>query len=259
MSNQETRFIRCLTSKPIVVLSHKVIIDTNVPGVDYSLDILYSESFEYKQPNDADMSVDLTVMDAPTVGKELNYILSIGGDSPGSEYIKVGELQYTLDASMARAKEMQLGDLYIFAKQVNVDSSHSSVQPQGKKEERKVQESKAKDLINKHLDDLIEQATLLKGELDPLERADAHARLHFSMSRLDRIESTQYRSRERPQRTRMVDDATERRNSQRPDGVYRESTDSFYTPSGEFIETREQRDKRLWGVNHRRGQFWERD
>lgn len=253
MSDQETRFVRCSTNKPIVVLSHNV--DTAVLCEDTTTAILCSESSEYWLPGGDGMIIDMTVMDAVIKGNKLNYILSIGGESPGPEYTRVGTLQYKFDDSAIEVKQMPLRELYVFTKNENVEHPHHGPQIQYKERDK----DKSKELINKHLDDLIEQATLLKRELDPLERTDAYARLHFSMSRLDRIESAQHRSRERSQRTRMVDEVTERRNSQRPDGVYRESTDSFYTPSGEFIETREQRDKRLWGTNHRRGQFWERD
>lgn len=248
MSNQETRFVRCSTDRPIVILSHKVNADALL--ADSPADILYSESSEYWVPGGNGMIIDMTVMDAVTTGNELNYVLSIGGESPGPEYARIGTLQYKFDDSVLEAKQMPLRELHMFTKNENVDPSHHRPQPQNKEQDK----SKAKELINKHLDDLIEQAALLKGELDPLERADAYERLHFSMSRLELIESAQFQS-----RPRIADDIADRRNLRRPDIIYRESSDSYYTPEGEFIETREQRDTRLWGDNRRNLRAIERD
>lgn len=129
-------------------------------------------------------------------------------------------------------------------------------------------------ILNKHLDDLITQANILKDATDPLVRADAFARLDFSMDRLHRVESAQYHS---TMRRMSIDDVCElniRNQNHRRGGsykrehgqarpgvdiVYRESDDSFYTPDGLFIETREQREARAWGSNRRSWKFREQD
>lgn len=118
------------------------------------------------------------------------------------------------------------------------------------------------ELLCSHLDDIIAQATILKTADQRAVKSDAYARIRFAMARLESLEQTsvydirpRYMSREkaseadRRQREQRRENRYRREHGQLGfdvDRVYRQSTDSYYTPDGQFIETSDEAHARAW-------------
>ncbi len=118
------------------------------------------------------------------------------------------------------------------------------------------------ELLCSHLDDIIAQANVLKTADQPLVKSDAYARIRFAMARLESLEQTstydvrpRYMSREkaseadRRQREQRRENRYRREHGQLGfdvDRVYRQSTDSYYTPDGQFIETSDEAHAKAW-------------
>ena len=118
------------------------------------------------------------------------------------------------------------------------------------------------ELLCSHLDDIIAQATILKTADQRAVKSDAYARIRFAMARLESLEQTsvydirpRYMSREkaseadRRQREQRRENRYRREHGQLGfdvDRVYRQSTDSYYTPDGQFIETSDEATAKAW-------------
>ncbi len=118
------------------------------------------------------------------------------------------------------------------------------------------------ELLCSHLDDIITQATILKTADQRAIKSDAYARIRFAMARLESLEQTSvYDIRPRFMTREKASEADRRQREQRRenryrrehgqlgfdvDRVYRQSTDSYYTPDGQFIETSDEAHARAW-------------
>ena len=273
MSNRETTFVRCASNNPVVVISHNIALSTLVE--EHSGVIRHSESWEHRLPNGDLIQLDLVVLDTDTTDS-LENVLSIGGESPGLDCMRIGTPQYTLGVGVPELEQLELRELDMFTKNKDVGQERPS--PRQRQSDRdELAKTKAKELINKHLDDIISQANILKETEDALVRSDAYSRMHFAMSRIDRIEAGLYSNHRGRVRGRDVDI------------VYNSEDDSYYTPDGRFLETKDQRSARAWygdaspasmeclrrdvargelarelteehnGAIHRREQFWNRN
>lgn len=240
MSNQETIFVSCATNKPTVIISH------NIPAGNLSKDfcvvLQHSQAWEQALSNGDLVKLDLFVLDEATSGN-LNYILAIGEDAPGPEYYPICDLHYHYHDSVkslgvAEVDPLVLRPLTIYGlteevKFNNSEPDNRQTPRRSKREEAELSKARAKELVRKHLDDVIAQAHILKETDDPLVQGDAFSRMNFAVASITRLKMGNY--------------GENRRDGRRgPDVIYRASTDSHYTPEGEFIETRDQATARAW-------------
>lgn len=119
------------------------------------------------------------------------------------------------------------------------------------------------ELLCSHLDDIIAQATILKTADQRAVKNDAYARIRFAMARLESLEQTSVydirpRSMTREEARELYRQEREERREVRyrhgrvgldVDRVYRQSDDSYYTPGGQFIETRDEAFAKAWHDN----------
>ena len=116
------------------------------------------------------------------------------------------------------------------------------------------------ELLCSHLDDIIAQATILKTADQRAVKSDAYARIRFAMARLESLEQTSvYDIRPRSMTHEKASEADRRQREERRenryrheqvgfdvDRIYRQSDDSYYTPDGQFIETRDEAFAKAW-------------
>ena len=267
-------YVRVSTNNPSIMIGLAHLGEESPFSVAEGTKIFFTKNWDYRLANGDLIALNITVVDEDKEAKE--NILVLGGESnePFVEGLtQVERITINHSPDLLKILNDELSGLDYF-KHVTLFSTPTQQREYQEESPKSIEwDSRAEkvSVLNQHLDDLIAQANILKHATDPLVRADAFARLDFSM---DRLESTQYGNmvrrasiddiRELNSRNQNRRHARSYRNEHRQtrpdvDTVYRESTDSFYTLTGEFIETREQRDARTWGHDRPAAQFWEQD
>lgn len=188
-------YVRVSTNRPVIMAS----IAHHSGGIPFvpepGTKIFFTKDWEHKLANGDLIMINVAVVDKD---KEIgDYIVALGGESntPYVEgFIKIDHLnvQFATDLNKALKDELHppkyLNHVSLFGN-ANTEIHCNVERPKFVEHEGRLEKNT---LINRHLDDLIEQANILKESVDPLVRVDAYARLHFSMDRLQRIESAQY-------------------------------------------------------------------
>ena len=249
---------------------------TVTPDMPVGYKTLYSQDYIPTTPDEHDVSFKLTIADlrgGDACDDDLDCIVAIGVDSDhelaGCQLL--GRIYNSLKIHNSFGKKdrvmierSKLFDSFATYRKITKAEGQRRTREEG--HPKFTEHEAVKELLsNKHLDDLIVQATVLKEATDPLVRADAYDRIHFTLDRLHRIESAQYynvgsrrRSREEDRAataTRGYDHLREERygrdHDRSPryvvDFIYNSMDDGLYTPEGKFIETKTARDARLWG------------
>ena len=270
-------YVRVSTNNPSIMLGLAHLGKESPFSVAEGTKIFFTKNWDYRLANGNLIALNITVVDEDKEAKE--NVLVLGGESnepyvEGLTRVKRLTINHSPDLLKILNDELSGLDYFKHATLFSTPTQQREYQEESPKFIECDSRAEKVSVLNQHLDDLIAQANILKHATDPLVRADAFARLDFSMDRLHRVESTQYGN---IMRRASIDDIRElnsrnqnRRHERsyrnehrqtRPDvdTVYRESTDSFYTLTGEFIETREQRDARTWGHDRPAAQFWEQD
>lgn len=270
-------YVRVSTNNPSIMVGLAHLGKESPFSVAEGMKIFFTKNWDYRLANGDLIALNITVVDEDKEAKE--NVLVLGGESnePFAEGLtQVGRLTINHSPDLLKILNDELSKLDYFkhATLFRMPTQQREYQEESPKFIECDSRAEKVSVLNQHLDDLIAQANILKHATDPLVRADAFARLDFSMDRLHRVESAPYGN---MVRRASIDDIRElnirnqnRRHARsyrdehrqtRPDvdTVYRESTDSFYTLTGEFIETREQRDARTWGRDRPAAQFWEQD
>lgn len=264
MSNQATTFVRCATANMRVMFVHNVDVGTLVGEGQV---IRYSQAVQETLTNGDTVELTLVVLDAD-IDPVPEYILAIGDGEPEPVYRFYVQTQFSKHPSTVDMDGLQLPSLKIYISELDFkkmrqqadECSGSLEQPRQRQQSvRESAKASAKTVIDKHLDDIIAQAQLLKETDDPLVQGDAHARMNFAMSSITRLKMGNYG--EDPfhasfmkeirsiygSPTRSHDASRNSRDVRRgPDVIYRTNTDSYYTPEGEFIETNDEATARAW-------------
>ena len=258
-------YVRVSTNNPSIMVGLAHLGKETPFSVAEGTKIFFTKNWDYRLANGDLIALNITVVDEDKEAKE--NVLVLGGESnepfvEGLTQVKRLTINHSPDLLKILNDELSGLDYFKHVTLFSTPTQQREYQEESPKFIECDSRAEKVSVLNQHLDDLIAQANILKHATDPLVRADAFARLDFSMDRLHRVESTQYGN---ITRRASIDDIRElnirnqnRRHARsyrnehgqaRPgaDAIYQESTDSFYTPDGEFIETRERRDARTWG------------
>lgn len=239
--------------------------------------VFFNKDYTHTLQDDTVIQINITVVDVEEGSGD--YVVAIGGEV--KDHIVEG---FTRDWSIDVAYSAQLVEVLksetslpsylrntsLFIKvpdlgQIIRDHDRDR-RPTERIRDRSDREREAVDSIQEllcsHLDDIIAQANVLKTADQPLVKSDAYARIRFAMARLESLEQTstydvrpRYMSREkaseadRRQREQRRENRYRREHGQfgfDVDRVYRQSTDSYYTPDGQFIETSDEAHARAW-------------
>lgn len=264
MSNQETTFVKCVADKPCIMLVDVIDIDALV---DEGEVLRHSEVIEQVLGNGDTVGLILVVIDTDSE-QTPEFLLAIGDEVPEPYFTLHAKAQFTPHPSTENMEGLKLPQLNIYASSMTWEEMKEEMEEPAKEFEqprqrqqsaRELAKASAKTVIDKHLDDIIAQAQLLKETDDPLVQGDAHARMNFAMSSITRLKMGNYG--EDPfhasfmkeirsiygSPTRSHDASRNSRDVRRgPDVIYRTNTDSYYTPEGEFIETNDEATARAW-------------
>ena len=239
--------------------------------------VFFNKDYTHTLQDDTVIQINITVVDVEEGSGD--YVVAIGGEV--KDHIVDG---FTRDWSIDVAYSAQLVEVLksetslpsylrntsLFIKvpdlgQIIRDNDRDR-RPTERIRDRSDREREAVDSIQEllcsHLDDIIAQANVLKTADQPLVKSDAYARIRFAMARLESLEQTstydvrpRYMSREkaseadRRQREQRRENRYRREHGQLGfdvDRVYRQSTDSYYTPDGQFIETSDEAHAKAW-------------
>ena len=236
--------------------------------------VFFNKDYTHTLQDNTVIQINITVVDVEEGSGD--YVVAIGGEV--KDHIVDG---FTRDWSIDVAYSAQLVEVLksetslpsylrntsLFIKTPRIIRDHDrDRRPTERIRDRSDREREAVDSIQEllcsHLDDIIAQANVLKTADQPLVKSDAYARIRFAMARLESLEQTstydvrpRYMSREkaseadRRQREQRRENRYRREHGQLGfdvDRVYRQSTDSYYTPDGQFIETSDEAHAKAW-------------
>ena len=257
-------YVRVSTNNPSIMLGLTHLGKESPFSVAEGMKIFFTKNWDYRLANGDLIALNITVVDEDKEAKENVLVLGGEGNEPFAEgltQVKRLTINHSPDLLKIPNDELSKPDYFKHATLFSMPTQQREYQEESPKFIECDSRAEKVSVLNQHLDDLIAQANILKHATDPLVRSDAFARLDFSMDRLHRVEDDIRELNSRNQNRRHARSYRDEHRQTRPDvdTVYRESTDSFYTLTGELIETREQRDARTWGHDRPAAQFWEQD
>ena len=257
-------YVRVSTNNPSIMLGLTHLGKESPFSVAEGMKIFFTKNWDYRLANGDLIALNITVVDEDKEAKENVLVLGGEGNEPFAEgltQVKRLTINHSPDLLKILNDELSKPDYFKHATLFSMPTQQREYQEESPKFIEWDSRAEKVSVLNQHLDDLIAQANILKHATDPLVRSDAFARLDFSMDRLHRVEDDIRELNSRNQNRRHARSYRDEHRQTRPDvdTVYRESTDSFYTLTGELIETREQRDARTWGHDRPAAQFWEQD
>ena len=188
-------YVRVSTNNPSIMLGLAHLGKESPFSVAEGTKIFFTKNWDYRLANGDLIALNITVMDEDKEAKE--NVLVLGGES-NEPYVEglTQVKRLTINHSPALLEilndELSGPDYFKHATLYSTPTQQREYQEESPKFIECDSRAEKVSVLNRHLDDLIAQANILKRATNPLVRDDAFARLDFSMDRLHRVESTQY-------------------------------------------------------------------